>query len=331
MKHSPLPVLYIVIPCYNEEQVLPITAPLFLKKITDLAAAGKISPDSRVLFVNDGSKDKTWSIICDLAKQDQHYLGISQSRNRGHQNAVLAGLMEAKDRCDITISIDCDGQDDINAMDGMVDAYRDGCEIVYGVRSSRASDTFFKRFTAEGFYKLLNAMGAEVVFNHADYRLMSARVLQEFANFKEVNLFLRGMVPLVGFKSTSVAYERHERIAGESHYPLSKMLGLAFDGITSLSIKPIRFITGFGVLVAVVSFLGVLWAVIEAILGSTVSGWASMTSIICFVSGVQLICLGVIGEYIGKIYMETKARPRYIISDRTWNQNSDQKNESKKP
>ncbi len=331
MKHSPLPVLYIVIPCYNEEQVLPITAPLFLQKITDLAAAGKISPDSRVLFVNDGSKDKTWSIICDLAKQDQHYLGISQSRNRGHQNAVLAGLMEAKDRCDITISIDCDGQDDINAMDAMVDAYRDGCEIVYGVRSSRASDTFFKRFTAESFYKLLNAMGAEVVFNHADYRLMSARVLQEFANFKEVNLFLRGMVPLVGFKSTSVAYERHERIAGESHYPLSKMLGLAFDGITSLSIKPIRFITGFGVLVAVVSFLGVLWAVIEAILGSTVSGWASMTSIICFVSGVQLICLGVIGEYIGKIYMETKARPRYIISDRTWNQNSDQKNESKKP
>ena len=331
MKHSPLPVLYIVIPCYNEEQVLPITAPLFLQKITDLAAAGKISPDSRVLFVNDGSKDKTWSIICDLAKQDQHYLGISQSRNRGHQNAVLAGLMEAKDRCDITISIDCDGQDDINAMDAMVDAYRDGCEIVYGVRSSRASDTFFKRFTAEGFYKLLNAMGAEVVYNHADYRLMSARALQEFARFREVNLYLRGMVPLVGFKSTVVTYERHERIAGESHYPLSKMLGLAFDGITSLSIKPIRFITGFGVLVAVVSFLGVLWAVIEAILGSTVSGWASMTSIICFVSGVQLICLGVIGEYIGKIYMETKARPRYIISDRTWNQNSDQKNESKKP
>ena len=318
MKHSPLPVLYIVIPCYNEEQVLPITAPLFLQKITDLAAAGKISPDSRVLFVNDGSKDKTWSIICDLAKQDQHYLGISQSRNRGHQNAVLAGLMEAKDRCDITISIDCDGQDDINAMDAMVDAYRDGCEIVYGVRSSRASDTFFKRFTAEGFYKLLNAMGAEVVYNHADYRLMSARALQEFAKFREVNLYLRGMVPLVGFKSTVVTYERHERIAGESHYPLSKMLGLAFDGITSLSVKPIRFITGFGVLVAVVSFLGVVWAIIEALLGATVSGWASTTCIICFVSGVQLICLGVIGEYIGKIYMETKHRPRYIISDRTW-------------
>ena len=312
------PVLYIVIPCYNEQEVLPITAPLFLKKITDLAAAGKISSDSRVLFVNDGSKDATWDIIRGLANTDEHFLGICQSRNRGHQNAVLAGLMEAKDRCDITISIDCDGQDDINAMDGMVDAYRDGCDVVYGVRSKRDTDTFFKRFTAESFYKLLNAMGAEVVFNHADYRLMSARVLQEFAGFKEVNLFLRGMVPLVGFKSTTVTYERHERIAGESHYPLSKMLALAFDGITSLSVKPIRMITGFGVFVAFISFLGVVWAVIQAILGHTVSGWASMTSIICFVSGVQLICLGVIGEYIGKIYMETKARPRYIISERTW-------------
>ena len=318
MNNRETPILYIVIPCYNEEAVLPITAPMFLQKITDLAAAGKISPESRVLFVNDGSKDKTWQIITELANSDPHYIGISQSRNRGHQNAVLAGLMEAKDRCDITISIDCDGQDDINAMDAMVDAYRDGCEIVYGVRSKRDTDTFFKRFTAEGFYKLLNAMGAEVVYNHADYRLMSARALQEFAKFKEVNLYLRGMVPLVGFKSTVVTYERHERIAGESHYPLSKMLGLAFDGITSLSVKPIRFITGFGVLVAGVSFLGVVWAIIEALLGATVSGWASTTCIICFVSGVQLICLGVIGEYIGKIYMETKRRPRYIISDRTW-------------
>ena len=313
------PILYIVIPCYNEQGVLPITAPLFLQKINDLAAAGKISPDSRVLFVNDGSRDRTWEIINELATGDEHYVGICQSRNRGHQNAVLAGLMEAKDRCDITISIDCDGQDDINAMDGMVDAYRDGCDVVYGVRSKRDTDTFFKRFTAESFYKLLNAMGAEVVYNHADYRLMSARVLQEFAKFKEVNLFLRGMVPLVGFKSTSVAYERHERIAGESHYPLSKMLSLAFDGITSLSIKPIRFITGFGVIVALISFIGVIWAMVEAILGLTVSGWASMTSIICFVSGVQLICLGVIGEYIGKIYMETKHRPRYIISETTPN------------
>ena len=313
------PILYIVIPCYNEQEVLPITAPMFLQKINDLAAAGKISPESRVLFVNDGSKDRTWDIICDLAARDPHYAGICQSRNRGHQNAVLAGLMEAKSRCDITISIDCDGQDDINAMDAMVDAYRDGCDVVYGVRSKRETDTFFKRFTAESFYKILNAMGAEVVFNHADYRLMSARVLEEFARFREVNLFLRGMVPLVGFKSTCVTYERHERIAGESHYPLSKMLALAFDGITSLSIKPIRFITGFGVFVALVSFIGVLWAVIEAALGLTVSGWASMTSIICFVSGVQLICLGVIGEYIGKIYLESKHRPRYIISDTTPN------------
>ena len=313
------PILYIVIPCYNEQEVLPITAPMFLQKLADLTAAGKISPESRVLFVNDGSKDRTWEIICDLAARDPHYVGICQSRNRGHQNAVLAGLMEAKSRCDITISIDCDGQDDINAMDAMVDAYRDGSDVVYGVRSKRETDTFFKRFTAESFYKILNAMGAEVVFNHADYRLMSARVLEEFARFREVNLFLRGMVPLVGFKSTCVTYERHERMAGESHYPLSKMLALAFDGITSLSIKPIRFITGFGVFVALVSFIGVLWAVIEAALGLTVSGWASMTNIICFVSGVQLICLGVIGEYIGKIYLESKHRPRYIISDVTPN------------
>ena len=319
MNNRTEPILYIVIPCYNEQEVLPITAPMFLQKINDLAAAGKISPESRVLFVNDGSKDRTWEIICDLAARDPHYAGICQSCNRGHQNAVLAGLMEAKSRCDITISIDCDGQDDINAMDAMVDAYRDGCDVVYGVRSKRETDTFFKRFTAESFYKILNAMGAEVVFNHADYRLMSARVLEEFARFREVNLFLRGMVPLVGFKSTCVTYERHERIAGESHYPLSKMLALAFDGITSLSIKPIRFITGFGVFVALVSFIGVLWAVIEAALGLTVSGWASMTSIICFVSGVQLICLGVIGEYIGKIYLESKHRPRYIISDSTPN------------
>ena len=313
------PILYIVIPCYNEEAVLPLTSGMFLKKIKDLAAAGKISDKSRILFVNDGSKDKTWDIIRSLAEADEHYRGVCLSRNRGHQNALLAGLMTAKDLADVTISIDCDGQDDINAMDAMIDEYLAGMDVVYGVRSKRDTDTFFKRFTAEGFYKLMNWMGAQVVFNHADYRLMSARVLEEFARFREVNLFLRGMVPLVGFKSTCVTYERHERIAGESHYPLSKMLALAFDGITSLSIKPIRFITGFGVFVALVSFIGVLWAVIEAALGLTVSGWASMTSIICFVSGVQLICLGVIGEYIGKIYLESKHRPRYIISDATPN------------
>jgi len=313
------PILYIVIPCYNEEAVLPVTAPLFLNKVKELAAAGKISEESRVLFVNDGSRDDTWKIIKDLAKRDPHYLGISQSRNRGHQNAVLAGLMEARDRCDITISIDCDGQDDINAMDEMVDAYLQGFDVVYGVRSSRETDSFFKRFTAQSFYKLLSAMGAEVVYNHADYRLMSARVLKEFANFKEVNLYLRGLVPLVGFRSTTVSYSRAERIAGESHYPLKKMLGLAIDGITSLSVKPLQMIMGFGIFVAVVSFIGCLWALITAICGKAVAGWASMTCIVCFVSGVQLVCLGIIGEYIGKIYLETKERPRYIISERTDN------------
>lgn len=312
--------LYIVIPCFNEQEVLPITAPMFLDKIKSLAAAGKISDESRVLFVNDGSKDRTWEIIEELSRQDEHYIGISQSRNRGHQNAVLAGLMEAKDRCDITISIDCDGQDDINAMDAMVDAYLDGCDVVYGVRSSRETDTFFKRFTAQSFYKFLSSMGAEVVYNHADYRLISSRALEALSEFKEVNLFLRGMVPLVGFKSTTVAYSRAERIAGESHYPLKKMIALAVDGITSLSVKPLRLITGFGIFVALISFIGVLWALISALCGATVAGWASMTCIVCFVSGVQLICLGVIGEYIGKIYMETKQRPRYIISKRTWDE-----------
>jgi len=317
-------VLYVVIPCYNEEEVLPVTSQIFLDKISELVADAKISNNSRILFVNDGSRDRTWSIIQELARKDGHYIGISQSRNRGHQNAVFAGLMEAKDKCDITISIDCDGQDDINAINEMIDAYYGGAEIVYGVRSSRKTDTFFKRFTAEGFYKLLNWMGAEVVFNHADYRLISSRVLQEFANFREVNLFLRGMVPLVGFTSKSVYYERRERIAGESHYPLSRMLALAFDGITSLSVKPIRMITGLGMAVALFSFLGAVWSIVVRILGNSVSGWASMTCLICFIGGVQLICLGVIGEYIGKMYMETKQRPRYIISERTWKSDKEQ-------
>lgn len=312
-----LPVLYIVIPCYNEEKVLPITCTMFLDKIKALVSAGKISDESRILFVNDGSRDSTWDIICKLAAEDEHYLGISQSRNRGHQNAVLAGLMEAKEKCDITISIDCDGQDDVNAMDEMVDAYLDGCEIVYGVRSKRDTDTLFKRATAQGFYKFLNWMGAEVVYNHADYRLVSACVLQAFSDFQEVNLFLRGMFPLVGFKSTSVYYERHERLAGESHYPLGKMFALAFDGITSLSVKPLHMITALGCGIAALSFIGVIWSVVVALLGKSVAGWASMTSIICFIGGVQLICLGVLGEYIGKIYMEVKRRPRYIISERT--------------
>ena len=311
------PVLFIVIPCYNEEEVLPITSKMFLQKLWDLSAAGKISDDSRVLFVDDGSKDTTWEIIAGLAKADPHFMGIRQSRNRGHQNAVLAGLMEAKDKCDITISIDCDGQDDINAMDAMVDEFLNGCEIVYGVRSKRDTDTFFKRFTAQSYYKLLRWMGVDTVYNHADYRLVSSRALKAFADFKEVNLFLRGMFPLVGFKSTSVYYERHERIAGESHYPLSKMLHLAFEGITSLSVQPLHIITGLGIGIAALSFIGVLWSVIVALTGNSVPGWASTTSIICFIGGIQLICLGVIGEYIGKIYMEVKGRPRYIISERT--------------
>ncbi len=312
-----LPVLYIVVPCYNEESVLPMTSTMFRDKLRQLHADGKISDKSRVLFINDGSRDRTWQIITELSASDPCFQGIAQSRNRGHQKAVWAGLMEAKDRCDITISIDCDGQDDINAMDAMVDAYLEGCEIVYGVRSKRDTDSFFKRFTAEGFYKLLNAMGAEVVFNHADYRLISSRALQALSQFREVNLYLRGMVPLVGFKSTSVYYERHERLAGESHYPLKKMLGLAFDGITSLSVKPIRMVFFFGLLVTFLSFIGILWAVIAALAGHAVAGWASLACLICFVGGVQCLFLGIIGEYIGKIYLEVKQRPRYIISERT--------------
>ena len=311
------PTLYIVIPCYNEEKVLPITAPMFLEKLSSLSEDGKISDNSRIMFVNDGSRDSTWDIICSLAKEDKHYCGVCLSRNRGHQNALLAGLMEAKDKCDITISIDCDGQDDINAMDKMVDEYLAGAEIVYGVRNSRKTDTFFKRTTAQGFYKLLEIMGVETVYNHADYRLISAKVLEHFADFKEVNIFLRGMLPLVGFKSTSVYYERHERIAGESHYPLKKMLSLAFDGITSLSVKPIRIITTFGFFVALLSFIGIVWSVIVAITGKSVAGWASLTCILCLLGGIQLISIGIIGEYVGKIYLETKARPIYIISQRT--------------
>lgn len=314
------PVLYIVIPCYNEQEVLPITAPMFLKKLTQLCDDGLIAGDSRIMFVNDGSSDGTWELIRALSEENEHYIGISQSRNRGHQNALLAGLMEARDRCDISISIDCDGQDDINAMDKMVAEYLGGCDVVYGVRSSRETDSFFKRTTAQGFYKLLSKMGAEVVYNHADYRLLSARVLRELANFREVNLFLRGMVPLVGFKSTCVEYARAERLAGESKYPLKKMLALAADGITSLSVKPLRLITSFGVFVAALSFIGVIWAIVSALCGATVAGWASTTCIVCFVSGVQLTCLGIIGEYIGKIYLETKGRPRYIISERTYDE-----------
>lgn len=311
------PTLYVIVPCYNEEEVLPITAPQFLEELERMKEQKLIAADSRIMFVDDGSRDRTWSIVNDLAAQNEAFIGIRQSRNRGHQNAVLAGLMEAKDRCQITISIDCDGQDDIRAMEEMVKKYREGNEIVYGVRDKRDTDTFFKRSTARGFYKLLRLMGAEVVYDHADYRLISSRVLQEFAGFKEVNLFLRGMIPLVGFSSTSVYYTRHERQAGKSHYPLSKMLALAFNGITSLSVKPLRIISGMGLFVSLLSFIGILWAVIAHFAGVTALGWASMICVVCFMGGIQLISLGVIGEYIGKIYLEVKHRPRYIISDRT--------------
>ena len=311
------PKLIIVIPCYNEEQVLPVTAPLFLEKIEGLIDAGKIAEDSKIMFVNDGSKDNTWKIIKDLSKQNATYTGICLSRNRGHQNALLAGLMDAKDKCDITISIDCDGQDDINAMDEMVDAYLDGAEIVYGVRNNRDSDTAFKRSTAQGYYKLLNKMGAEVVYNHADYRLASSKVLNEFAKFEEVNIYLRGMFPLVGFKSTCVYYERHERMKGESHYPLHKMLALAVDGITSLSIKPIRIITGMGIFMSLLSIILIIYVLISFGSGNVVQGWSSNVIIVLLIGGIQMISLGVIGEYVGKIYLETKHRPRFIISEKT--------------
>ncbi|NLP21323.1 MAG: glycosyltransferase family 2 protein [Erysipelotrichaceae bacterium] len=318
MNNRKQPKLIIVIPCYNEQEVLPITAPMFLEKINSLINQKLISSDSKIMFVNDGSKDNTWNIIQDLAKSNDKYIGITQSRNRGHQSTVLAGLMEAKDMCDITISIDCDGQDDINAMDEMVKEYLNGCDVVYGVRNDRETDTAFKKNTAQAFYKILNFLGAEVVYNHADYRLLSSRFLNEFANFEEVNIFLRGMVPLVGFKSTSVYYKREERIAGESKYPLSKMLGLAIDGITSLSIKPIRIITSIGVIVSLISFILMIWAVIQYFKGDVISGWSSTVVILTFLGGIQILSIGLVGEYIGKIYMESKNRPRYIISERTY-------------
>ena len=298
--------------------VLPITAPLFLQKLSGLIAEKKVAEESRILFVNDGSKDKTWEIIRELARGDEHFLGIAQSRNRGHQNALLAGLMEAKDRCEITITIDCDGQDDMNAMDAMVEEYRKGCDIVYGVRSSRKSDSFFKRSTARSFYRLMSKMGVEMVYDHADYRLVSAKVLQHFADFREVNIFLRGMFPLVGFKSGCVYYERHERMAGESHYPLKKMIAFAIEGITSLSVKPLTLIVVFGLITCLLGFIGIIWAIVEVLLGNAVTGWASTVCIILFLGGVQLLSIGVIGQYVGKIYLETKQRPRYIISERTW-------------
>lgn len=315
-------ILYIVIPCYNEEEVLPETSQMFLEELELLINKKKISDASRILFVNDGSKDQTWNIIDDLSNKDKHFIGMSLSRNRGHQNALLGGLMEAKNYADIVISIDADGQDDIGAMEEMVDAYHQGNDIVYGVRKKRETDTFFKRTTAQGFYRFLNMMGVEVVYNHADYRLTSKVVLEELSNFKEVNLFLRGMVPLVGYSSTSVYYDRHERLAGESHYPLSKMIHLAIDGITSFSVKPLTLISQMGLIVAFISFIGVIYTLVCYFMGNTVDGWASILCGIFFLGGVQLIAIGVLGTYIGKIYLETKQRPRYIVSKYTYRKKS---------
>lgn len=318
MKSMSETILWIVIPCYDEQEVLPIMAPRFLEELQHLIDENKISDASRILFVDDGSKDDTWYLIKKLADGNPHFIGISQSRNRGHQNAVLAGLMEAMSRCDITISIDCDGQDDLRAMEAMVNAYHEGCEIVYGVRSSRESDTWFKRASAQTFYKALNHMGVETIYNHADYRLVSARVLKHFADYQEVNIFLRGMFPLVGFKSTSVYYERHERMAGKSHYPLGKMIALAIDGITSLSIEPIHMIAKTGIVFSLLGLIGIFWAIIRWLNGHTVAGWASLMVVQFLLGGVIVLSLGVIGEYIGKTYMETKRRPRYIISEKTY-------------
>ena len=307
------PILWIVIPCYNEEEVLPVTAPLFLQRIKEMAAAGKISDKSRVLFVNDGSKDNTWNMIKDLHKKNEIFQGINLSKNMGHQNALLAGLMTAKDLCDAAISLDADLQDDINAIDGMVDKFIDGCDVVYGVRSKRATDTFFKKFTAESFYKLMNSMGANTVYNHADYRLMSRRALMALAEFGEVNLFLRGIVPMVGFKSDVVYYERAERFAGESKYPLKKMLSFAIEGITSLSTKPIKIITGLGFFIFFVSIVVLIYSLVRHFTGQTIPGWTTTVLSVWAIGGLIMISLGVIGEYIGKIYLETKNRPRFII------------------
>lgn len=314
-------ILYVVVPCYNEEEVLKITSQQLLDKVNELVKLSKISSESRILFVNDGSTDSTWNIIKMLSKQDNHFIGISQSRNRGHQSSLLAGLMEAKDKADVVISIDCDGQDDLFAMNEMIDKYNKGFDVVYGVRKNRDTDTWFKRTTAQCFYKVLNWLGAETVYNHADYRLTSGKVLKELADYHEVNIYLRGLFPMIGFKSTTVEYDRHERIAGESHYPLSKMINLAVNGITNLSVKPIRIITTIGLTVSFVSFLVIIWVLIGLINGTTVQGWASTLGILSFLGGLQLMSLGVIGEYIGKIYMEVKNRPRYIISEKTYNDN----------
>lgn len=307
--------LYMVIPCYNEEAVLHETAKRLKEKYEALIAAGQISSESRIVFVNDGSKDKTWEIIRELHESNSYFSGVNLSRNRGHQNAVLAGLMTVKDLCDAAITMDADLQDDIDAIDEMVQKYHEGCEVVYGVRNSRKTDTFFKRFTAEGFYKFMKLMGVDIVFNHADFRLMSSRVLDALSEYKEVNLFLRGIVPQIGYKSDSVYYERHERFAGESKYPLKKMLAFAMDGITSFSVKPLKMITNLGLILFVLSIIAFIWVLVGALMGKTEIGWPSIMCSIWLLGGLQIFFLGVIGEYIGKIYFETKARPRFFVAD----------------
>jgi len=305
--------LYIVVPCYKEEEVLPETSKRLKAKLESLMQQDKISEKSRVLFVNDGSKDRTWDIISELHEKDPIFSGVNLSRNRGHQNALLAGLMTAVQYADMLISMDADLQDDVDAVDKMVDAYHEGFEVVYGVRSSRKTDSFFKRFTAEGFYKVMKALGVDIVFNHADYRLMSKRAVEGLAEFEEVNLFLRGIVPQIGYKWTTVEYERAKRFAGESKYPLKKMLAFAFDGITSFSVKPMRMILSLGAIIFFLSIAALVWALIARFTGHSVGGWASLMCSIWMIGGIQLLCLGVIGEYIGKIYKETKKRPRFII------------------
>lgn len=307
--------LYLAIPCYNEEEVLRDSAEKLLNKYNTMMSEGKISSDSKIVFIDDGSKDKTWSIIEELHNENSVFQGIKLSRNRGHQNALLCGLMTLKDKADAVISIDADLQDDINAFDEMVAKYEDGCDVVYGVRSKRETDTFFKRFTAEGFYKILNKMGAKVIFNHADFRLMSRRALQAFSLYKETNIFLRGMVPLVGYKSDIVTYERFERLAGESKYPLKKMLALAWEGITSMSIQPIRMITWLGTIVFAISIIMIIYSLISFFCGFAVSGWSSLLCSIWAIGGLQLLAIGIIGEYIGKIYLEAKRRPRFIVEE----------------
>lgn len=308
-------ILYYVLPCYNEEEVLPETSKRLLDKLHQLVNEGKVSHESRILFVNDGSSDHTWDIIKQLHKKDQTFSGLSLSRNRGHQNALLAGLMYAKHYCDVSISMDADLQDDINASDEMIDKYHEGCEIVYGVRSSRKNDTAFKRGTAEFFYKLMEHLGASTVSDHADYRLMSRRALIGLSEFREVNLFLRGIVPMIGFKSDKVYYVRGERFAGESKYPLKKMIDFAFEGITSLSVKPIRMITNLGMIVFLVSIIFLIWGVIQHVRGVTVAGWSSLIVSIWALGGLILFSIGIVGEYIGKIYLEVKRRPRFIIDE----------------